>query len=136
MARAVFGYSTPYSKIWCPCVPPIGTAGEIDCLLSGTEGRSLFQEDISSMSYQYIGYLKTNEDVEFWHDAQSVTQWRLSFHGQGRYFTTAQSVAAYCAGRFWIRCDQIDALAGQLETNASSILIFEPKPRYKYNYRR
>lgn len=84
--------------------------------------------------FRYIGYLLTNPDVEFWRCEGDVALWRLEYRGAGRYFTSIEALCGYCAGRFWIRCDQVNALASQLEANANSILIFEPKPRYKCNY--
>ena len=86
--------------------------------------------------YKFIGYLKTNEDVEFWYNSQEVMPWRLSYRNAGRYFASVEALTGYCYGRRWINGYQVDLLADQLEANANSILIYEPKPRYKRNYRR
>jgi len=81
--------------------------------------------------YRYIGYLRTNPDVEFWHCTESVTPWRISRGGGGHYFTSVEALAGYCSGRSWIHSFQVDSLAAQLKANADSILIFEPRLTYR-----
>lgn len=78
------------------------------------------------MNYQEIEALLTPGGVlTFAYCKTAVHPWRVTFRGQGRYFSNADALSGYAAGRGWISISQVDMLAGALKSLISGIMVDE-----------
>ena len=78
------------------------------------------------MDYQEIEALLTPGGVvSFAYCDIAAQPWRATFRGQGRYFSNADALSGYAAGRGWISIRQVDMLAGALKGLVSGILVDE-----------
>ena len=78
------------------------------------------------MQYRECGALLTNQGaVSFAYCEKQHSPWRATFRRQGRYFSNADALSGYAAGRGWISISQVDMLADALKILSAGILIIE-----------